>query len=326
VRAVVCDRYGPPEVLRIEEAEAPAPSDDEVLVRIHATTVTRTDCHVRAANPFLWRFLAGFRHPKWRILGLEFAGMVEAVGPAVREFQVGDHVMGIRAYLSEGFGAHAELLCARETLLAPKPGSVTFEQAAAVYDGALAALSGLRAANGKKGRSVLIYGASGSIGTAAVQLASYYEADVTAVCNTKNLELVKSLGADRVIDYTQEDFTKNGERYDVVFDAVGKKSFRQCRGSLNPDGVYLPTDGLLNFPLTLVTSRIGGRKVLFEMPRYTKEDVVFVSELVAEGKYRPVIDRTYPFEQVVEATKYVETGQKTGNVILTLDGAGPAGA
>ena len=321
MRAIVHDEYGPPEVFRIEEVERPVPKENEVRVRVHAATVNRTDCHARAANPFLWRFIGGFRRPKWRILGNEFAGEVEAVGAAVSEFQVGDHVMGIKAYLSEGFGAHAEFVCARETLVARKPEAVSFEQAAAVYDGALSALSGLREANVGRGRSILIYGASGSIGTAAVQLARHFEADITAVCNTKNLELVKSLGADRVLDYTQEDFTKNGERYDVVFDAVGKQSFKRCRGSLNSGGVYVATDGLLNFPLTLVTSRIGDRRVLFSMPRYTKDEVRFVQELVEEGRYRPVIDRTYPFEQVIEASKYVETEQKTGNVVLTVDGA-----
>jgi NADPH:quinone reductase-like Zn-dependent oxidoreductase len=326
MRAVVHDRYGPPEVLRVDEVARPVPKDNEVLVRIRAATVNRTDCHVRAANPFLWRFIAGFRRPKWRILGMEFAGEVEAVGGSVPEFNVGDHVVGIRAYLNEGFGANAELICANPARLALKPASATWEEAAALFDGSLAALSGLRAANVDKGRSVLVYGASGSIGTAAVQLAKYFEADVTAVCNTKNVELVKSLGADRVLDYTREDFTRSGERYDVVFDAVGKKSFRQCRRSLNPGGIYLPTDGLLSFALAPLTSRFGDRKVLFSMPRYTKDNLLFVRELVEEGKYRPVIDRTYPFEQVVEATKYVETGQKTGNVILTLDGARPTGA
>jgi NADPH:quinone reductase-like Zn-dependent oxidoreductase len=326
MRAVVHDRYGPPEVLRVDEVESPIPKDGEVLVRVRTTTVNRTDCHVRAADPFLWRFMAGFLRPKWRILGMEFAGEVEAVGASVAGFSVGDHVVGIRAYLNEGFGANAELICANPARLAPKPASATWEEAAALFDGSLAALSGLRAANVDKGRSVLVYGASGSIGTAAVQLARHFDADVTAVCNTKNLELVKSLGADRVLDYTREDFTKSGERYDIVFDAVGKKSFRQCRRSLNSGGIYLPTDGLLNFPLAFVTSRIGDRKVLFAMPRYSKDNLLFVRELVEQGRYRPVIDRTYPFEQVVEATKYVETGQKTGNVILTLDGAGPVGA
>jgi NADPH:quinone reductase-like Zn-dependent oxidoreductase len=327
VKAVVHDRYGPPEVLRIEDVERPVPKDDEVLVRVHATTVNRTDCHVREANPFFWRFYAGMRRPKWRILGSELAGEVEAVGRAVTRFEVGDQVFGAKAYLSEGFGAHAELVCKRERgALAHKPANLTFDEAAAVCDGAIGALTSLRQADVRKGRSILVYGASGSIGTAAVQLARYFEADVTAVCNTKNVELMESLGANRVIDYTQEDFTKNGETYDVVFDAVGKHSFRRCRRSLKPGGIFIETD--LGFmwhvlPLALLTRRIGDKRVTLPVPTYTTEDALFLKEVIEAGKYRPVIDRRYPLEHVVEATKYVETGQKTGNVVLTPNG-GPA--
>src|SRR5713101_1019800 len=220
MRAVVYDSYGPPEVLRLEEVERPVPKEDEVLVRIHATTVTRTDCGVRAANPFIARFFTGLRRPRRRILGTELAGEVAAVGPAVSEFAVGDRVFGASAWL---FGAHAEFICMRESAaLAHMPAGMTFEEAAAVCDGAILALMCLRYADLRKGRRILIYGASGSIGTAGVQLAKYFEADVTAVCGAKNVEIVRSLGADRVIDYTREDFTKNGETYDVVFDAVGK--------------------------------------------------------------------------------------------------------
>ena len=197
---------------------------------------------------------------------------------------------------------------------------MTFEEAAAVSDGPSIALACLRKADLREGRSILIYGASGSIGTAAVQLAKSFGAHVTAVCNTKALELVKSLGADEVIDYTQEDFTENGETYDVVFDAVGKLSFRRCRGSLKRNGIYGSTDGLQNLVLALLMSRIGHRRVVMPIPRYTKKDVLFLKELIEAGKYRAVIDRTYPLEDVVEATRYVETGQKTGNVVLTLNG------
>jgi NADPH:quinone reductase-like Zn-dependent oxidoreductase len=320
MKAVVHDRYGPPEVLRLEEVERPVPQDDEVLVRIHATTVNRTDCHVRSAKPFLWRFFTGLLRPKERILGSELAGEVEAVGTAVSEFEVGDHVFGVRAYLSEGFGGHAEFICMRVGLLAHKPAGATFAEAAAVCDGALSALNCVREADLREGRSILVYGASGSIGTAAVQLAKYFGADVTAVCNTKNVELVRSLGADAVIDYLHEDFTKNGKTYDVVFDAVGKHSFRRCRRSLKPGGIYLPTDGLHNFILVLMTKWIGDKKVVFPMPRYTKKDVLFLKELIEAGKYHAVIDRSYRLEDVVEATRYVETRQKTGNVVLTVDG------
>jgi NADPH:quinone reductase-like Zn-dependent oxidoreductase len=322
MRAVVHDRYGDPDVLRLEEVERPVPKDDEVLVKIHATTVNRTDCGLRSAKPFITRYFTGLRRPKRKILGMELAGEVEAVGAAVSEFEVGDHVFGIK-----GFGAHAEFVCIRESgPLANKPAGMTFEEAAAVCDGACIALSCLRNADLRKGRSVLVYGASGSVGTAGVQLAKHLGADVTAVCNTKNVELVRSLGADEVIDFLQEDFTKNGKTYDVVFDAVGKHSFRRCRGSLKPGGSYIGTDlGFLwHLPaLALLTRRIGDKRAKLGVARYTKEDVLFLKELIEAGNYRAVIDRSYPLEQVVEATRYVETEQKTGNVVLTLNG-GPA--
>ena len=324
MRAVVFDRYGPPDVLRLEDVERPVPKDDEVLVKVHATTVNRLDCATREANrrsglalSFMSRLVFGLRRPKQRVLGTEFAGEVEAVGAAVREFAVGDKVFGTSGL---SFGAHAEFMCMRESArIAHMPAGMTFEEAAPVCDGALNALTCLKQADLRKGRRILIYGASGAIGTAGVQLARYFGADITAVCNTKNLELVKSLGADRVIDYTQEDFTKNGQTYDVIFDAVGKHSFRRCRGSLEPRGIYLPTDGFANLILALVTPRLGGKKVLFQIPpRQTKQDVLFLKELIEAGKYRPVIDRRYPLEDVVEATRYVETEQKTGNVVLTI--------
>ena len=320
MRAVVHDSYGPPEVLRIEEVERPVPTDDEVLVRVRATTVNRTDCHMRAASPFLWRFMVGLRRPRKRILGMELAGEVEAVGAAVTEFAVGERVFGLQPFTLPS-GTHAEFICMPEAgLLAHMPAEVTFEEAAAVCDGALSALSALRNAQVHDGQRILVYGASGSIGTAAVQLAKHFGAHVTAVCNTKNVELVRSLGADEVIDYLKEDFTKNGETYDVVFDAVGKHSFRRSRRSLKPGGVYIPTDNLINVPLTLLTRRLGDKKVLFGIPRYRKQDVLFLKELIEAGKYRAVIDRRYPLEGVIEATKYVETGQKTGNVVLVFNG------
>jgi NADPH:quinone reductase-like Zn-dependent oxidoreductase len=317
MRAVVYDKYGPPEVLRLEEVHRPVPKDDEVLVKIHATTVNRTDCGWRSAKPFIARYFTGLRRPKRRILGSELAGEVEAVGGAVSEFKVGDHVFGVNY-----FGAHAESVCVPEDRpLAHKPAGMSFEEAAAVSDGAILALTALRKGNLRKGQKVLIYGASGSIGTAAVQLAKHFEADVTAVCDTKNVELVRSLEADEVVDYLREDFTKNGQTYDVVFDAVGKHSFRRCRHSVKPGGTYVETDlGFMwHVPiLALATRRIGDKRVTLPTPNYTKKDVLFLKELVEAGRYRPVIDRSYPLEQVVAATKYVETGQKTGNVVLTV--------
>ena len=335
MRAVVYDRYGPPDVLRLEEVERPVPKADEVLIKIHATTVNRSDCAVRAAKPFISRFVTGLRRPRRNILGSELAGEVEGVGASVSEFRVGDHVYGVNPW---NFGAHAEFICMQETApLALKPTGMTFQQAAAVCDGAILALSclrpaaealtWLRPADLRKGQRILIYGASGSIGTAGVQLARYFDARVTAVCNTKNLELVRSLGADEVIDYTQEDFTKNGQTYDVIFDAVGKHSFERCKGSLKRGGAYVATDDLLNLVRAFWTSRIGDKKVLFPIPpRYTKKDVLFLKELIEAGKYRAVIDRTYPLEQVVDATRYVETEQKTGNVVVSVSAAaGPEG-
>jgi NADPH:quinone reductase-like Zn-dependent oxidoreductase len=321
VKAVVCDRYGPPDVLRLAEVERPVPAANEVLVKVHATTVTRSDAHTRAGKPLVGRLFYGLRRPKWRILGLELAGEVAEAGAAVTEFTAGDEVFGENAGLGKGaFGAHAEYICMRETApLAHKPRGMSFEQAAAVCDGAILALGPLNAAGVGKGQRILIYGASGSIGTAAVQLAKYFDADVTAVCNTKNVETVRSLGADQVIDYTREDFTKNGQAYDVIFDAVGKHSFWRCRGSLKRGGIYLPTDGFLNILVLPWLTRIGTKRVVIRIPpRFTKEEVRFVKRLIEEGRYRAVIDRCYPLEDVVEATRYVETQQKTGNVVLTV--------
>jgi NADPH:quinone reductase-like Zn-dependent oxidoreductase len=324
MRAVVYDEYGPPEVLRIEEVERPEPSDDEVRVRIHATTVNRTDCGWRSAQPFIVRYFIGLRRPKRRILGMELAGEVDAVGGAVTEFAAGDEVFGVG-----GFGAHAEFACKRESAsIAHKPRGMTFEEAAAVCDGACIALSCLRKADLGTGRSILVYGASGSVGTAAVQLARHFGAGVTAVCDTKNVDLVRSLGADRVIDYTRQDFTKVSETYDIVFDAVGKTSFRRCRRLVKPGGLYVDTDlGFMwHVPLLALSTRwIGDKRVRLGVAKYTKEDVLFLKGLIEAGGYRAVIDRTYPLEQVVEATKYVETGQKTGNVVLTVSSNGAGG-
>jgi NADPH:quinone reductase-like Zn-dependent oxidoreductase len=316
MKAVVCDRYGPPDVLRIVEVPRPVPGPDEVLIRIRATTVNRSDTETRQGSPAVARLLTGLRRPRHRILGTELAGEVEAAGPAVTEFRSGDAVFGVRAWK---FGAHAEYVCMRESAaLAPKPAGVSFEEAAAVCDGVILALMGLRPTDVRKGRSILVYGASGSIGTAAVQLSRYYEADVTGVTNTKNLELVLSLGADRVIDYTREDFTRNGQTYDVIFDAVGKQTFRRCRNSLKPGGIYLATDQLHNLLLAQWT-RFRDNKVIFPIPpHYTKQDVVFLKGLMEAGQYRAVIDRSYPLEDVIEANRYVDTGQKTGNVVLTV--------
>jgi 2-desacetyl-2-hydroxyethyl bacteriochlorophyllide A dehydrogenase len=324
VKAVVYDKYGPPDVLRLAEVEQPVPKDDEVLVKIHAATVNRLDVHTREANRssgvavmFLSRLVSGLRKPRQRILGSEFAGEVVATGSAVSEFAVGDHVFGNSGLR---FGAHAEFMCVRESArLTHMPAGASFEEAAPISDGALNALWCLRVGDVHKDQTILIYGASGAIGTAAVQLAKYFGADVTAVCSTKNLELVRSLGADMVIDYTRDDFTRNGQTYDVIFDAVGKHSFNRSKDSLNRSGQYLATDGFRNLALALWTSRFGDKKVKFQLPpQYAKKDLVLLKELIEAGKFRVVIDRTYPLEEVVEAARYVETEQKTGNVVLAI--------
>jgi NADPH:quinone reductase-like Zn-dependent oxidoreductase len=320
LRAVVHDSYGPPDVLRLADVEQPVPANDEVLVKVHATTVTRTDCGVRAGHPFFARAFTGLARPKRRIAGMELAGEVMAVGPAVTEFKVGDRIFGIKG------GANAEYVCAPQTVpIASMPARMSFDEAAAVCDGACTALSCLRGAGTLTGRSVVVYGASGSIGTAAVQWAGYFGAHVTAVCDTKNLELVRSLGADEVVDYTREDFTKNGRIYDVIFDAVGKHSFRRCRRSLKPGGIFIETD--LGFMwhapvLVLLTKWVGDKRAKMGIARYKKEDVLLLKELIEAGKYRAVIDRRYPLEDVIEATRYVETEQKTGNIVLTVTPSG----
>jgi NADPH:quinone reductase-like Zn-dependent oxidoreductase len=324
MRAVVYDRYGPPEVLRLEGVERPVPAEDEVLVKVYATTVNRFDTATREANrrsglaiSLMSRMVSGIRRPRHRILGTEFAGAVEAVGAAANEFAIGDRVFGTTGLR---FGAHAEYIAMPVSgRIAHMPTGMSFEEAAPICDGALNALTCLKQADLRPGRTILINGASGAIGTAGVQLARTFGADVTAVCNTKNLELVRSLGAERVIDYTQEDFTKNGQRYNVILDAVGKLSFRRCRDSMQPGGIFLPTDGLGNLVWALMTRRSRGKKVLFQIPpRQTKQDVLFLKELIEAGQYRPVIDRRYRLEDVIEATRYVETEQKVGNVVLIV--------
>lgn len=320
MRAVVYDRYGGPEVLHIQEVARPVPADGEVLVRVRATSVTRTDCGWRGSEPFFTRIFTGLLRPKNRVLGMEFAGEVEAVGAAVTGFALGDAVFGI-----QGHGAHAEFVCVPEGGgLAHKPANITFEEAAAASDGPGIAQECLRKADLHKGTEILIYGASGSIGSAAVQIAKHFGATVTAVTNTATVELVRSLGADEVIDYLKQDFTRNGKTYDVIFDSVGKHSFWRCRRSLRRGGLFIETDlGFMwHVPLLALATRwLGSKRVNLPIPKYTKEDVLFMQRLIEAGEYRPVIDRTYPLVEVVEATRYVETGKKTGNVVLTIDPA-----
>jgi NADPH:quinone reductase-like Zn-dependent oxidoreductase len=320
MKAIVHTKYGPPDVLQLKNVAKPTPMDDEVLIKIHATTVNRTDCGFRKPEyPLIIRLVNGLFKPKRAILGSEFSGEIETVGKGVKLFKDGDQVFGLTG---DSFGTHAEYLCLpEEGAVVTKPVNMTYEEAAAVCDGAMLALSCLRKVNIQSGQKILIYGASGSIGTAGVQLAKYFGADVTAVCNTKNVEIVKSLGADRVIDYTKDDFTKNGQTYDVVFDAVGKISFLHCINSLKQGGIFLETDlGFLwqNVFFAIITAKFFSKKLAIAIPKVSKENVLFLKEIIEAGKYKAVIDRCYPLEQIIEATKYVETGQKTGNVVITL--------
>jgi NADPH:quinone reductase-like Zn-dependent oxidoreductase len=319
MRAIVNTKYGPPDVVKLREVDKPAPKDNEVLIKVNATTVNRTDCGFRSAEYFISRFFSGLIRPKFKTLGNEFAGIIEAIGKNVTSFNIGDKVFGFSGI---NFGAHAEYMTiAEKEAITTMPGNLTFEEAAPITEGGHYALCDIRAANVKSGQNVLIYGASGAIGSAAVQLTKYFGAMVTAVCNTKNVELLQSLGADQVIDYTTQDFTKTGQLFDFVFDSVGKSSFGQCKPLLNKKGIYISTElgkKSENIFLALFTPILGGKKVLFPIPKISKEDVILLKELVESGQYKPVIDRIYSLEQIVEAYKYVETGQKTGNVVITM--------
>ena len=316
MKAVVHTKYGPPEVLHLKEVEKPIPKDNEVLIKVYATTVNRTDCGFRSAEYFISRFFSGLFKPKNQILGNEIAGVIEEIGKDVSLFKVGDRVFG---YNDIKFGAQAEYMTMGENeAIAAMPDNFSFEEAAPITEGAHYALCNIRAAKVSKGQNVLIYGA---IGSAAVQLGKYFGANITAVCNTKNTDLVKSLGGDEVIDYQKQDFTKTDKKFDFVFDAVGKSSFGQCKPLLKDKGIYISTElgkNGENIFYALTTPLFRGKKVLFPLPTISKEDVLFLKGLVEAGKFKPVIDRKYSLEQIVEAAKYVETGQKTGNVVITV--------
>ena len=323
MKAIIYEKYGPPEVLQLKEVEKPSPKDNEVLIKIHATTVTKYDCWSRSctAPTGFWlpsRIASGIRKPKITILGIELAGEIESIGKDVKKFKEGNQVYG---FTGESMGTHAEYICMPEDgALAIKPANMTYEEAACVPYGALTALFFLRKGNIQSGQKALIFGASGGVGTAAVQLAKYFGAEVTGVCSTTKLELVKSLGADKVIDYTKEDFTKNGQTYDIIFDTVGKTSFSRCKSSLKQKGSYLLT--VFDFPQIvqmLWTSMIGSKKVICTIAPERTEDLIFLKELIEAGKIKSAIDRRYPFEQTAEAHRYAEKGHKKGNVVITLE-------
>ena len=323
MKAIVVTKYGPPEVLQLVEVEKPTPKENEVLIKVHAATVNATDPVFRKGKPFIARFFTGLTKPKDPIPGNEFAGEIEAVGGDVKRFKPGDQVFGQAAL---GYGTHAEYICLpEEEAIATKPANMTYEEAATVPDGALGALVFLRKGDIESAQTVLINGASGSVGTFGVQLAKHFGAEVTGVCSTTNVEMVKSLGADHVVDYTKEDFTKTGQTYDIIFDAVNKSSFSRCKGSLTQSGVYIFT-GVApgNLFQALWTAKIGSKKALMTAPGMRPasekaENLVFLKELVEAGKLKSVIDRRYALEEIAEAHRYVEKGHKKGNVIITFE-------
>lgn len=318
MKAAVRTTYGPPEVVRVTDVPMPEPGRDELLVHVEATTVNRTDRGYRAGKPFIVRFFSGVTRPKVQVLGTEFAGTVEAVGDSVTSFGPGDLVFG---YNERSFGAHAQYMTIPERgSVATIPPDLTFQGAAPSFEGSHYALAGLRAAKVREGTGVLIYGATGAIGSAAVQLAKCFGATVTAVCRGEHATLVQGLGADRVIDYEAEDFTAHGETYDVVFDAVGKTSFARCKPLVRRRGVFLATDfGPFPWnPLLALTTRVGGsRRVLFPLPKNSQQVVRYLRDRIEAREFQPVIDRTYVLDDIVEAYRYVDTEQKVGNVVIT---------
>lgn len=319
MQAIIYTNYGPPEVAKLATIAQPLPTDNELLVKVYASTVNRTDAGFRSAEYFISRFWSGLFRPKCQILGSEFAGIVEAIGAKVTTFAVGDRVFGFN---DKSFGGHAEYLTIAETdAVMTMPQNIGFDQAAALTEGAHYALVDIRAAKVKHGHKVLVNGATGSIGSAAVQLLKHFGAIVTAVGNTKNIGLLQSLGADFVIDYQTQDFTKLVSGFDFIFDAVGKSSFGQCKPLLTDHGVYISTElgeNAENVFLAFTTSLWGGKRLLFPIPSISKDDLRFLKMLYEKGEFRPVIDRSYRLNQIVEAYRYVESGQKTGNVILEI--------
>jgi NADPH:quinone reductase-like Zn-dependent oxidoreductase len=322
MKAIVCPRYGPPEVLEVKDVAKPVPRENEVLTKVHAAAVTATDPVMRKGEPFIARFFTGLTKPIHLIPGDVFAGEVEEVGRDVTRFKKGDQVFGATG---TSLGAQAEYVCLPETAaLAVKPSNMPYEDGVCIVDGGLGALEFMRKAGIRKGQDVLVNGASGSVGTFAIQLAKHFETTVTGVCSAGNVELVKSLGADRVMDYTREDFTMSGQRYDLIFDVVTKSSFSRCRGVLKPGGTYMPTAPSGGHLLSVLWTRLfGSRKALMAAPGLMPsaeraKDLVFLSGLFEQGKLRSVIDRTYPLEQIADAHRYVEQGHKKGNVVIQV--------
>jgi NADPH:quinone reductase-like Zn-dependent oxidoreductase len=325
MKAIVYTKYGPPEVLQLKEVEKPTPKENEILVRVYATTVTPGDVKVRSFKNIptmylpIYRIFLGVRKPKRTILGMELAGQIESVGKIVKRFKKGDQVFGNSPATS--FGAYAEYICLPEDgPVAIKPANMSYEEAASVPYMGLSALFYLRKGNIQSGDKVLIIGASGAVGSYAVQLAKQFGAEVSGVCSAANIAMVKSLGAVKVINYTQEDFAKNGQTYNIIFDAVGKSSFSHCKGSLKQKGIYISTLPTLQLILQMLwTAKKSGKKAIYLDTVSTQEDLVFLKELIEAGKLKSVIDRCYPWEQIVDAHRYVDKGHKKGNVIITVE-------
>jgi len=319
MKAAIHTHYGPPEVVQIREIDKPTPGPRDLLIRVYASTVNRTDCGFRSAEYVISRLFSGLLRPKQQTLGCEFAGQVEAVGTDVTLFRPGDRVFGFNDSL---FGGHAEYMTLPEdAAVTTIPAGLAYDEAAPIAEGAHYALCNIRASGITRGQKALVYGATGAIGSAAVQLLRQAGVVITAVCASPHVDLVRSLGADRVIDYTREDFTKTGEVFQVVFDAVGKSSFGQCKPILSNTGNYLSTElgkNGENVFRALLAPLQRGKKVLFPLPTTSKDDIVFLRDLVSQGAFRPVIDRRYPLAQIVDAYRYVETRQKIGNVVITL--------
>jgi NADPH:quinone reductase-like Zn-dependent oxidoreductase len=319
MQAAIHTKYGPPEVVKIMEVPKPIPKSNEVLIKVYTSTVNRTDSGFRSAEYFVSRFWSGLFRPKCQTLGCEFAGVIEDVGSEVTLFKKGDKVFG---FDDQTFGGHAEYLTISENkAIETIPDSLTFDQAAPLLEGAHYALCNIRASKIKSGQNAMVYGATGAIGSAAVQILKYLGVTVTAVCNTKNVELIKSLGADTVIDYQTQDFTQTNESFDFIFDAVGKSSFGECKHLLTDKGIYVSTElgkNAENVFLALLTPLFKGKKVIFPIPTIDKQVLIFIKKLVVEGKFKPIIDREYSLNQIIEAYKYVESGQKTGNVLLKI--------
>ncbi len=319
MRAIVYSKYGPPEVAKLMEVPRPLPKDNEILVKVYSSTVNRTDSGFRSAEYFVSRFWTGLFRPKYQILGSEFSGTVEEIGHNVTTFKKGDKVFGFN---DKTCGGHGEYLTIAETdAVITMPANFSFDQAAALSEGAHYALVDIRAAKVEAGQHVLVYGATGAIGSAAVQLLKHIGAVVTAVCNTKNVSLVKSLGAETVIDYQTQDFKKTEDKFEFIFDAVGKSSFGECKSLLTKRGIYISTElgkNGENIFLAMTTALWRGKRLLFPIPTINKQDLVFLKELAEKGEFKPIIDRHYKLDQIVEAYKYVESGQKTGNVVLKI--------